>query len=309
VSALFVGILGVLLAAAPGDSAPNAVVSTNDPAQQEYRKLLLDDDAAEQDVNHWSDNAEAFHNAGAGDPKTTLHLRIQQRLDGIKKEYEDFLQRHPDHVNALLAFGSFLDDRGDDEGALTQWQKALALAPKNPAALDNLANYYAHRGPVKKAFEYYDKAIAIDDHQSVYYQNLAVAVYLFRTDARDYYRLSDQGVFDKALELYRKAIKLDPDNFVLFTDYAETYYGLRPPRWQEALAAWTQALKIAHDEQEREGVYIHLARINLQLGQYVETRAALNAVTNSFYSTLKGRIARNLDEAMKKAPANNATGD
>lgn len=312
-SILLVGFLGALLAAAPADSTGNSYavdsVTTNSAVQQEYRKLLLDDDAAEQDVNRWSDNAEAFKNAGAGDPKTTLHLRIEQRLDVIKKEYEDFLQRHPDHVNALLAFGSFLDDRGDDEGAFTQWEKALVLAPKNPAALDNLANYYAHRGPVQKAFEYYDKAIAVDTNQSVYYHNLAVAVYMFRPDASHYYHLSDQGVFDKALELYRKAIKLDPNNFVLFTDYAESFYGTNPPRWQDGLAAWTEALKIAHDEEEREGVYIHLARINLKLGQYVESRAALNAVTNPVYSTLKKRIGRNLDEAMKKSPANATTRD
>lgn len=306
-SALLISLLSALLAAAPADSAgsagASAVVNTNDPVERDYRKLLLDDDAAEQDVNKWSETAESFAKAGAGDPKTTLHLRVEQRLDGIKKEYEDFVQRHPDHIKVRLAYGSFLNDRDDEEGAFVQWDHAHVLDPKNPAALDNLANYYGHRGPVRKAFEYYDKAIAIDPNQSVYYHNLAVTVYMFRADAREYYQLTEQEVFDKALELYRKAIKLDPDNFVLFTDYAESFYGTNPPRWQDGLTAWTQALKIAHDEDEREGVYIHLARINLKLGQYVEARASLNAVTNAMYDTLKNRLSRNLDEALKKVPA------
>ena len=124
---------------------------------------------------------------------------------------------------------------------------------KIPRAWNNLANYYGHRSPVKKAFEYYAKAIELDGNESVYYHNLAVTVYLFRTDAEEYYHLTEQQVFDKALDLYRKAIALDPDNFVLFSDYAESFYGTKPPRWQDGLAAWTEALKIAHDDLERRG--------------------------------------------------------
>jgi tetratricopeptide (TPR) repeat protein len=157
---------------------------------------------------------------------------------------------------------------------------------------------------VKKAFEYYAKAIELDGKEAVYYQNLAVTVYLFRPDAEEYYHLTEQQVFDKALALYRKAIALDPDNFVLFTDYAESFYGTNPPRWQDGLAAWTEALKIAHDDVEREGVYIHLARINLKLGHYDEVRRDLDTVTNANYAVLKSRITRNLNAALAKAATN-----
>jgi len=36
------------------------------------------------------------------------------------------------------------------------------------------------------------------------------------------------------------------------------------------LAAWTNALQIAHNDVEREGVYIHLARIKMIAGRYAE---------------------------------------
>jgi tetratricopeptide (TPR) repeat protein len=291
-----------LVAQNTGISIP--VVNTNDPVDMAFHKLLLDDDAAEQDVLKWSDEADAFSGAGAGDPKITLHARIQKRLDGIKQEYQTFIGLHPNHASARLAFGSFLNDTGEEEGAVEQWEKARELDTNNPAAWNNLANYYGHRGPVKKAFEYYAKAIELDSHESVYYHNMATTIYLFRTDAEEYYHLTETQVFDKALALYRKAIEMDPDNFPLFSDYAESFYGTKPPRWKDGLAAWTESLKIAHDDTERQGVYIHLARINLKLGNYTEARRDLELVKLPMYDTLKGRITRNLNQAVVDASTN-----
>jgi len=325
VAAIYVRIvsdlLGVLLGAVLATNSPQAVSNlvaeqtgihlpvttvTNDPADAEFRRIMLDDDAAEKEVLGWMDNAGAFAKAGGGDSKITLNLRIQQRLDGIKKEYQDFIDRHPKHVNARLAFGSFLLDNNDDDGAFKQWDTARQLDPNNPAAWDDLGNYYlaSHSGQIKKVFECYDKAIELDPGQSVYYHNLAVSVYMYRKDAEEYYHLDETQTFDKALALYRQAIKLDPDNFILFSDYAECFYGTNPPRWKDGLAAWTEALKIAHDDGEREGVCIHLARIHLKLGEYDQAKADLNAVTNTNYAELKTRLTRNLNAALEKAKTN-----
>ena len=90
---------------------------------------------------------------------------------------------------------------------------------------------------------YYAKAIELDPAESVYYQNLATTVYLFRKDAKEFYDINEQQVFDKSLALYHKAVQLDPDNFPLATDYAQSYYGIRPLRTNDALVAWTNALK------------------------------------------------------------------
>jgi tetratricopeptide (TPR) repeat protein len=314
VSDILAGILGALLATNSPQAVSNRVVeragftiplaSTNDPVENEFYQVLLDDDTAEKEVLGWMDNADAFTKAGGGKASPTLNLKIQQRLDGIKKEYQDFVERHPKHVNARLAFGSFLNDDHDEDGARDQWETARQLAPSNPAAWNNLGNYYGHSSPVKKAFECYDKAIELNPNEPVYYHNLAVTAYLFRTDAAAYYHLNEQQVYDKSLSLYRQAIKLDPDNFVLFTDYAETFYGTNPPRWKDGLLAWTEALKIAHDDVEREGVFIHLARIHLKLGDFDEARTNLDLVTNANYASMKKVLTRNLNAALLKAKTN-----
>src|SRR5664279_1017795 len=294
------------LVAGPTDLPPAAVPDANDPVEKEYKRLMEDDDAAQAEVDQWiKDNQEAA-TRGAAVPAADLQRRIRERFDPIRKAYEDFIKRHPDHARARVAYGSFLGDLQDEEGAQEQWEKALALNTKDPAVYNNLANLYGHLGPVKKAFEYYAKAIELNPKRQIYYHNFGTTVYLFRKDAMEFYGISEQQVYDKALGLYSKALKLDPQNFPLASDVAQTYYGIKPLRLEDALKAWTNTLAIAHDEIEREGVYLHFARLKLQSDRFAEVRAHLNAVTNDMYTVLKKRLVHNLDEQEQKARGTNA---
>src|SRR5213075_2065767 len=123
---------------------------------------------------------------------------------------------------------------------------------------------------------------------------------------KEFYGINAQQVFDKALELYSNAMRFDTTNFPLASDVAQTYYGIQPARTEAALKAWTNALSLAHDEIEREGVYLHFARLKLHAGRFAEAHAHLNAVTNEMYATLKTRLTRNLDEAEHPSKKTNA---
>jgi tetratricopeptide (TPR) repeat protein len=311
VNRLLTGLLGAFVALGQLSAATNGVVPStnaavaapdpNDPVEKEYKKLMADDDEAQGEVDEWIKDNEKFTAQGAGVPGPEMSRRIRQRLEPIRSAYEDFIRRHPEHARARVAYGSFLNDLHDDDGAQEQWEKALALDPKDPAIYNNLANLYGHTGPVKKAFEYYAKAIELNPREPIYYHNFGTTVFLFRKDAREFYEITEQQVFDKALELYSKALRLDPQNFPLASDVAQTYYGIRPLRTEDALKAWTNTLAIAQNEVEREGVYLHLARFKLIAGRFAEARAHLNCVTNETYNELRTRLKRNLDEQEKQA--------
>jgi len=301
---LTIGLLGALLATNQPLAVSNlvqqqtgisvAIVNPNDPTEQELHKLMEDDDAALSEVDRWIQTNNALAAKGEGETKEALNLRIRARLDTVRTNYTSFLRRHPDSSRGYVAYGSFLNDIGDEEAGKVQFENAAQLDPKNPAAWNNLANYYGENGALTNAFADYARAIELDPSEPVYYQNLATTVYLFRKDARAFYGINEQQVFDKALDLYRKAVQLDPDNFSLATDYAESYYGIRPLRTNDALVTWTNVLNVAHNDVEREGVYMHLARVKTAAGFFNEARAQLAAVTNDFYADLKRQLERNL---------------
>ena len=284
-----------------------AVVNPDDPEEKELARVMAGDDAAMDEVDKWIRDNNAFAAQGAGETKEALNRRILARFDSVRNDYEEFLRHHPNSARGHLAYGTFLNDIGQEDAAAVEYQKSATLDPKNPAAWNQLANYCGEHGPLTNAFIDYARAIDLDPREPLYYQNLATTVYLFRKDAKEYYGLDEPGVFDKALALYRKAMQLAPDDFPLATDYAISYYGIHPLRTNDALMAWTNTLKIAHNDNEREAVFLHLARIKIAAGRFAEARAQLNAVTNRAFTDLKYRLERSLKE--HENPATNTVPD
>jgi len=282
-------------------------VSTNNPVELEYQKLMEDDEAALNEIDGWIKENQTFAEQGGGISKEELNRRIQKRVEPVRAAYEAFLKRNPSHGNAHLAFASFLEDIHDEDAALEHMLKAKEVDPKNPAAWNNLANYYGHFGEVTNAFYHYEKAIELDPKEPVYYHNFGTTVFLFRKDVMEYYGLKEeQQVFDKALMLYSNSMRLDPTNFLLATDIAMTYYGIKPTRTDAAIKSWQDALKLAEGSLQREGVLIHIARFKMNAGNYDEARRLLNSVTNADLGELKTRVLKNLELREHPETATNA---
>jgi tetratricopeptide (TPR) repeat protein len=325
VNELLIGLLSAMMATNQVTAVSDVIARTtgirvpvtdpNDPVAREFRALMEKDDAAHDEVDGWiKQNMSDLEQGGIG--SATLPMRIEQRLKPVREAYEEFLLRHPAHTGARLAFGSFLNDQGKEDEALQQWEKARELDPKNPAAWNNLADIYSHRGPVTKAFECLDQAIELNPAESVYYQNLGILVSIFRKDAKEHYALADdQQVFRRALKLYRRARELNPTDYPLATDVAQLYYQLEPDPttdttervaaeqklFDDALAAWRYAEKVARDDLERDGVYVHLARLCGNKGRFTEAREYLAQVKHPNYVAMKKRLAKSIDEKEQAA--------
>ncbi|MBL9173111.1 MAG: tetratricopeptide repeat protein [Verrucomicrobiales bacterium] len=304
-----------LVAEATGLQIPAAitappVAATNDPVELELKSIMAEDDAAQQDIERLVTQAENPKDPLLAPQPLTLGARIRERAAPVRRRYERFIAEHPRHAKARMAFGSFLNDIGEEEDAIEQWEKARTLDPTDPAAWNNLANVYAHIGPVTKSFPYYEEALRLNPDEPVYLHNFGTLVFMFRRDATNYFKCDEQAVFTRAFELYKRAIERDPHNFQLAADVAQTYYGWRLPEegpaeerrkaelnlQNTALQAWTNALAIAATDEEREGVQLHFARWNIRGGRYDEARTNLSLVTNEVHAVIRNRLMKSVTE-------------
>lgn len=311
-SELLAGALSVLLSTnkeaaltqlvpAPAAAVATANAGTNDPVQVEFRALLKLDDEVTTEVQKWLDALPA-----GAEVSPELKARIDEREGLLRQRYEDFLQKQPAHAEARLAYGSFLGDSGDEAGMVVQWEKAREVAPNNPAAWNNLAGHYAHRGPIEKAFPYLEKAIELNPRESQYWHSLGTLTFLFRRDAETHFKTDEQGVFRKAFEFYGKAMELQPLSFRLAADVAQSWYGVKPAPAaddegrkaaelklvESGLKAWTNAFRLATDGAEREGVRLHFARWQIRARRWEEARTQLDLVTDPSWLELKARLER-----------------
>lgn len=226
--------------------------------------------------------------------KILLSNNLLAKEAEIEYAFQDLVQQYPDSADPLIALGNFHEEHGREHEAFDFWTKASRINPNDPAIWNNLAGYHTHNGGIRKSFEYFQKAIDLKPKGWVYYHNFANTVFLFRKDARMYYHLNEQEVFDKAFELYSLAFKEDPKNYDLAVDIANSYYIVRPYRSDDALKAWQEALSIATTSKEKQSVTIHQARWLLRIEKIDEALEKINQINHPELLTLKKRVKKNI---------------
>ena len=296
-----VGVLiagGYRPAAAKIISTPVRLPANPAATEQEFQRLQARSHTVTAGVDKWIDTA---YQHGIDNTRIALSLRVKLIYEASSRAYEDFLERNPEHTTAQDAYAQLEEDMKSRVAEVKEWEEAQDIDPQEPDDWNRLAHYYGHVGPIKKVFECYAKAIELDPGEPVYYQNLANSIFLYRSDAKDYFQINEQQVFDRALELHYQARKLDPDNFDLASDLAQTYYGIKPERWDDAVSAWAYVLPLARNDLEREGIYLQLGRVEISARRFEDARRHLDHVHDETYNEMKVLLLNKLVERAASA--------
>ncbi len=103
----------------------------------------------------------------------------------------------PANVAALNNLGNTLSTKGQVDEAIACFTKAIALDPKFATARYNLGNALNNKGQVDEAIACFTKAVELDPKSAFGHNNLGNA-------------LKAKGQLDEAIACYEKAIELDP---------------------------------------------------------------------------------------------------
>jgi tetratricopeptide (TPR) repeat protein len=222
----------------------------------------------------------------------------EQRVAAL---FDQFLARHPGHSAARLIYSNLLLEYRPPEEALAQLQLARQHDPSNPLVCAAIGHHQLHFGQITNALLSFARALELNPYETANYQNLATTLLLYRNDVRALYRIDDQEIFDHVSSLMDQAVRLEPFNYMLAYDVAETYYNIKPLRPGPAIGAWLRVLKSTRNPEAWQGVYLHLARIEVMSGRLEDARRHLSRVTLPVLLKLKERVRLNLDRQLAVA--------
>jgi|CXWL01.1.fsa_nt_gi DNA-binding beta-propeller fold protein YncE/tetratricopeptide (TPR) repeat protein len=127
-----------------------------------------------------------------------VNVLAKDRYQFLKKHYEGQLKKDGKDVNAQLQLGIIEYQFGNRDAALTEFNKVLALDPKNAAALNNLGSVAFLEGDNVDAEKRYTQAAEVEPDDAVIWLNLV------KTSIR-------MKKFEKARAMGEKAVALSPD--------------------------------------------------------------------------------------------------
>jgi superkiller protein 3 len=137
---------------------------------------------------------------------------------------------NPKNPQTFVNLGMVDYMEGNKDGALSFWEKSIDLSPddNDGKPLNNIGNLYKEKGDIKKAIEYYEKAVG-QEKSNLYVNNLAEA-----------YRSS--GQIEKAEKILLGSIKENPKSQLAHFNLAKVYS--EQNKLKEALKAFAKSLEV-----------------------------------------------------------------
>lgn len=118
-------------------------------------------------------------------------------VDGAMADYNQAIAIDPKHANAYNGRGNAYQDKGDVDRAMADYNQAVAIDPKHANAYNGRGNAYQRKGDIDRAIADYDQAIALDPRLVRAYGNRGNA-------------FQRKGDIERAIADYNQAIAIDP---------------------------------------------------------------------------------------------------
>ena len=172
--------------------------------------------------------------------------------------------------------------------------KANEIDPDIALVKNELGNYLAEEGKPLDAVSYFLSAIKLEPKEPLYHYQLGMLLY----EARDDFIRSGEWTRDSVdhamHEAFRHAAELAPGRVEFSYRYAESFYDLDSPDWNEAFKAWTRLEAGAQSDLERQTMRLHEANVSLKQGRPDRARDILATVTAPELQGQKQKLAAGL---------------
>jgi tetratricopeptide (TPR) repeat protein len=216
------------------------------------------------------------------------NVTVKERLR-VEQMYYQLVRDNPQSVPAHNALAAFLWKNGDPEAAVEHWRTAQRLDPKNGEAASSLGGAYLKIGRVREAAEQFLLAVRSESNNPDYHFDLGNVEFIFRHDLTAAWKIDSAELLRRALFQFREASRLAPTDPEYARAYAETFYAMPNPDWNEAQVAWQHYLELSPN---RNFAYLQLARVSLKRHKKTEALSFLNKISDPAFSGLKEKLRK-----------------
>ena len=178
-----------------------------------------------------------------------LFLANPRRLfDQAIEAYQKAVEIRPYYAEAYVGLGDARAAKGDTDGAVAQYKKALANNPANPKVHLSLGKiYYAEKGLYYEAVASYKKAIELDPQFVDAMMGLG-EVY------------EEKGLYREAIGEYQRVVEMDSKHTGALYNLAQVFEKVDP---KEAVVHWERYIAIA-SKLPSEKDWVDVARQHLK---------------------------------------------
>jgi cytochrome c-type biogenesis protein CcmH/NrfG len=245
--------------------------------------------ARAQSIGAWAKTRieiKAAHKAAEAlaNPNVTTKERLC-----VEQIYYQLVRDNPQSVPAQNALAAFLWKNGKAEAAVEHWRTAQRLEPKNGEAANSLGGAYLRIGRVREAAEQFLLAVRSESDNPDYHFDLGNVEFVLRRDLTAAWKIDSAELLQRALFQFREASRLAPTDPEYARAYAETFYGMPNPDWNEAQVAWQHYLELTTN---RNFAYLQLARVSLKRHKKAEALSFLDKISDASYSEVKEKLRK-----------------
>jgi tetratricopeptide (TPR) repeat protein len=225
---------------------------------------------------------------------------FRAQLQDVSHGYERFLQDNPKSAAGYAAYGYLLGKIEMRKESVAMLLKANQLDPDLPLVKNQLGNYLAEEGKPLEAVNYFLAAINLAPKEPLYHYQLGTLLAAAHDDFIKSGEWTRAAIEHSMHDAFRRATELAPDRFEFAYRYAESFYDLEQPDWEEALKVWGALEGKAPTPVERGIMRLHAANILLKQGKTEPAQALLDSVTEPTLQTQKQKLVAQLAESAKK---------
>ena len=225
---------------------------------------------------------------------------FRTQVQSVVHDYEMLLNENPKFAAGYAAYGYLLGKVDMRKEAAVMLLKANRLDGDIPLVKNQLGNFLAEDGKPLEAAQYFLSAIKLSPSEPLYHYQLGTLL----AEARDDFLKSGEwsrAALERAMhQAFKRAAELAPERFEFAYRYAESFYDLEAPDWNEAVKLWSDLEEKAPTAIERQTMRLHAANILFKLGQPDHARALLANVDEPSLQAQKQKLVAQPAETAKK---------